>query len=195
MVAMRQTSQILTRLGPTWFRRWVVDHLPFKQVQDLKHVVDVLYDTSTQIIEDKKAALEKGELSVGKDIISILCTGATILPLTALTMSCLVKANMTASEEDRLPDEQIKGQMKCVCDHDPTLPVTDARYDSIMLFAATDTTSHMMAQVLQLLCEHPDVQEKVREEILASRNGQDIPYDQLHALPLLDAVCKETLRL
>ena len=80
MVAMRQTSQILIRLGPTWFRRWVVDHLPFKQVQDLKHVVDVLYATSTQIIEDKKAALENGELSVGKDIISILCMGATILP-------------------------------------------------------------------------------------------------------------------
>ena len=65
----------------------------------------------------------------------------------------------------------------------------------ILLFAATDTTSHMMAQVLQLLSEHPDAQHKVREEILASRGGQDIAYDQLHALPYLDAVCKETLRL
>lgn len=53
----------------------------------------------------------------------------------------------------------------------------------------------MMAQALQLLCEHPDIQEKVRQEILASRNGQHVAYDQLHALPLLDAVCKETLRL
>ncbi|KAI0720771.1 cytochrome P450 [Cerioporus squamosus] len=160
MVATRQASPLLTKLGPTWFRRWLVDHLPFKQVQDLKSVVDVLYDTSARIIEDKKAALEKGELAVGRDIISIL-----------------LKANMAANEEDRLPDEQIKGQM------------------NIMLFAATDTTSHVMAQALQLLCEHPDIQEKVRQEILASRNGQHIAYDQLHALPLLDAVCKETLRL
>lgn len=66
---------------------------------------------------------------------------------------------------------------------------------SILLFAATDTTSHLMAQVLQLLSEHPDAQEKVRREILASRSGQDIAYDQLSALPYLDAVCKETLRL
>ncbi|RDX47197.1 cytochrome P450 [Lentinus brumalis] len=160
MVAMRQASPLLTRLGPTWFRRWLVERIPFKQVRDLKHVVDVLYDTSARIIEDKKAALEKGEIAVGKDIISIL-----------------LKANMAAKEEDRLPDEQIKGQM------------------NIMLFAATDTTSHMMAQALQLLCEHPDIQEKVRQEILASRNGQHVAYDQLHALPLLDAVCKETLRL
>ena len=52
-----------------------------------------------------------------------------------------------------------------------------------------------MAQVLQLLSERPDWQEKVRQEILAARGGQDVAYDQLHALPLLDAVCKETLRL
>lgn len=72
MVAMRQASPLLTKLGPTWFRRWLVERIPFKQVQDLKHVVDVLYDTSARIIEDKKAALEKGEIAVGKDIISIL---------------------------------------------------------------------------------------------------------------------------
>ena len=53
----------------------------------------------------------------------------------------------------------------------------------------------MMAQVLQLLAEHPEWQEKVRKEILTARNGQDITYDQLHELPLLDAICKETLRL
>lgn len=53
----------------------------------------------------------------------------------------------------------------------------------------------MMAQVLQLLAEHPDIQDKVRSEILASRDGQDVAYDQLQSLPYLDAVCKETLRL
>ena len=73
MVAVRQFSPILTKLGPAWFRRWVVDHMPLKQVQDLKKVVDVLHDTSIRLVEQKKAALEKGEFSAGKDIISILC--------------------------------------------------------------------------------------------------------------------------
>ena len=66
---------------------------------------------------------------------------------------------------------------------------------STLLFAATDTTSHVMAQVLQLLAENPEVQKKLRKEILDSGSGQYIPYDQLHSLPYLDAVCKETLRL
>ncbi|KAM5531524.1 hypothetical protein V8D89_010179 [Ganoderma adspersum] len=160
MVAMRQASPILTSIGPAWFRRSIVDLLPIPQVQQLKHVVDVLHGTSIQIIGEKKAALANGEVSKDKDIISIL-----------------LRANMAAEEGERLPDEQIIGQM------------------SILLFAATDTTSHMMAQVLELLAAHPDIQEKVRSEILASRGGQDVAYDQLQSLPYLDAVCKETLRL
>ena len=111
-----------------------------------------------------------------------------------------VKANMAAAESERLPDEQIIGQMSYVppprvLPGTPSNSALSALRDRILLFAATDTTSHMMAQVLQLLSEHPDVQDKVRQEILASRSGQDIAYDQLSALPLLDAVCKETLRL
>ena len=106
---------------------------------------------------------------------------------------------MQANEAERLPDEQIIGQMSYVLslllvqhvDNQPGCSFSA----SILLFAATDTTSHLMAQVLQLLCEHPDIQDKLRHEILASRNGQDIAYDQLNALPYLDAICKETLRL
>ncbi|EJF57366.1 cytochrome P450 [Dichomitus squalens LYAD-421 SS1] len=160
MVAMRQASPILTSMGPARLRRWIVDLLPIPQVQQLKDVVDVLHDTSLRIIDEKKAALQRGDTAQGKDIIGIL-----------------LKANMAAAAEERLPDEQIIGQM------------------SILLFAATDTTSHLMAQVLQLLAEHPDVQQKVRAEIFVSGDGQDVAYDQLQALPYLDAVCKETLRL
>lgn len=72
MVAVRQASPILTSLGPAWFRRWIVDHLPFGQVQELKKAVDVLHDTSIRLVSQKKAALELGEFSAGKDIISIL---------------------------------------------------------------------------------------------------------------------------
>ena len=72
MVAMRQASPILTSLGPAWFRRLIVDLLPIPQVQQLKHVVDVLHNTSIQIIGDKKAALANGQVSKDKDIISIL---------------------------------------------------------------------------------------------------------------------------
>lgn len=63
------------------------------------------------------------------------------------------------------------------------------------IFAGMDTTSGALAHILHLLAEHPDVQTKLRAEILEAGNGQEIGYDQLVELPYLDAVCRETLRL
>lgn len=66
----------------------------------------------------------------------------------------------------------------------------------IIIFAAMDTTSNAMARTLQLLATHPDVQTKLRREIFdAKTGGRPLDYDQLHNLPYLDAVCRETLRL
>lgn len=64
-----------------------------------------------------------------------------------------------------------------------------------MLFGGTDTTSNSVARILQLLAEHQDIQEKLRNELLNASNGADIPYEQLSELPYLDTVCRETLRL
>lgn len=65
-----------------------------------------------------------------------------------------------------------------------------------MIFAAMDTTSNALSRVLHLLAINQDVQEKLREEIVsASQDGGDFSYDDLHNLPFLDAVCRETLRL
>jgi cytochrome P450 len=60
-----------------------------------------------------------------------------------------------------------------------------------------DTTSNALSRVLQLLSENPDIQTRLREEIREARqlHGADLQYDELVALPLLDAVCRETLRL
>lgn len=65
-------------------------------------------------------------------------------------------------------------------------------------FAAMDTTSNALSRTIWLLASHPDVQEKVRQEILDAldkNEGKDFSYDQLVSLPMLDAVCRETLRL
>ena len=64
-----------------------------------------------------------------------------------------------------------------------------------ILFAAMDTTSNAMSRTLQLLAQHPDIQERLRREVVEARTHGDLDYDQLHALPYLDAVCRETLRL
>lgn len=61
-----------------------------------------------------------------------------------------------------------------------------------------DTTSNVLSRILSLLATHPEVQDKLRREVmnaLDENDGQDFSYDQLVSLPLLDAVCRETLRL
>ena len=67
-------------LGPTWFRRAIVEMIPFKQVQRLKNVVDVMHKRSVEIVTEKKAALQRGDEALaqqvgeGKDVMSILRT-------------------------------------------------------------------------------------------------------------------------
>ena len=59
-----------------------------------------------------------------------------------------------------------------------------------------DTTSNGIVMTLSMLAQHPEAQQKLREEILeATADGEDLSYDTLVALPYLDAVCRETLRL
>ena len=64
-----------------------------------------------------------------------------------------------------------------------------------LTFAATDTTSGALARVLSLLSIHQDVQNKLRQEITMARKSGDLNYDELVALPYLDAICRETLRV
>ncbi|KAG1901359.1 cytochrome P450 [Suillus fuscotomentosus] len=64
----------------------------------------------------------------------------------------------------------------------------------VLLLAGYETTSIGLTWALIELSRHPDVQTRLREELLAF--GPDPTYDQLKAnLPYLDAVVHETLRL
>ncbi|PPR07488.1 hypothetical protein CVT26_013457, partial [Gymnopilus dilepis] len=155
----------LAKVGTPRFRRWVVERLRIPEVAQGRHIVDTLYQTSIEIYESKKKSLDDELLKLGrgKDVISIL-----------------MKANLAASEKDRLSEEEVLSQI------------------TTLTFAATDTTSSALSRILHLLAQHKDVQERLRTEIKKARedNGdEDLPFDVLDALPYLDAVCRETLRL
>jgi hypothetical protein len=97
----------------------VVDHLPFKSITQLRDVVDVMHNTSVGIYDAKKRALEEGDETVkgqsegGRDIMSLLSTfDCNISPVVACQrLVPLVMANMAASEEDKLPDAEVLGQV------------------------------------------------------------------------------------
>ena len=64
------------------------------------------------------------------------------------------------------------------------------------LFAGYDTTGTALAYACYHLSKNPDVQEKLRNEILAiaGDDSDDLTYDQIQAIPYLDQVVHETLR-
>ncbi|EKM59451.1 uncharacterized protein PHACADRAFT_249950 [Phanerochaete carnosa HHB-10118-sp] len=152
---------------PSSVRNLLAPLLPFQRFRRLREIIGAMDRHSRSIFHEKKAALEKGDnaalqqVGEGRDIMSIL-----------------MKANMEASDEDKLPEDELIGQI------------------TTLVFAATDTTSNALSRIFQLLAEHQDVQDKMRAELVeASPSGEDIPYDTLVALPYIDAVCRETLRL
>ncbi|TFK40021.1 cytochrome P450 [Crucibulum laeve] len=158
---------IASKIGTPRFQRWVVDMIPWKAVHDLRDILDVMDSTSSEILTTKQKALEEGgealsqQVAGGKDLMSIL-----------------LRANIEASEEERLAEKEILGQI------------------STFTFAAMDTTSGALSRILHVLSTYPDAQRRLRQEILdAAADKEEIPYDTLVNLPFLDAVCRETLRL
>ncbi|KAF9236434.1 cytochrome P450 [Melanogaster broomeanus] len=152
----------LVKIGPPSFRKYIVKNAPWKLVREISSVVDVMDKTCIDVFEAKKKALAEGDEAVvqqvdqGKDIMSIL-----------------LRENTAASEEDRLSDAELLGQMG---DHGHDL--------------------RALSRILLTLAQHPDVQEKVREEYKQAKAEKgELDYDDLVNLPYLDAVCRETLRL
>ncbi|KAI0050383.1 cytochrome P450 [Auriscalpium vulgare] len=148
---------------PARFLRGVATSLPWPRLHRVIGIVDVMSSNAKKVFEDKKSLLDKGDLETvnqigeGNDIISVL-----------------LKANMSASDDDKLPEEEVLAQMNC-----------------------TDTTSSALSRILYLLAENKDVQSKLREELIEARTaaGGEIGYDELSALPYLEAVCRESLRV
>ncbi|KAL5520217.1 hypothetical protein ACEPAG_9430 [Sanghuangporus baumii] len=165
---LRQFLPFFSSFGPAWLRRVIVSILPIKRVQRLREIVTVMDKTVRAIYAEKCSRLKAGDsavqaqLSEGRDITSIL-----------------LRENMKSTEEDKLSDEEILGQM------------------STLIFAGQDTTSAAFTRILQTLAEHPHAQTRLRDELLEvlTLARGDLDYDALHMLPFMDAVVRETLRL
>ncbi|KAJ2929646.1 hypothetical protein H1R20_g7436, partial [Candolleomyces eurysporus] len=168
LVARMIVLPLVYGVGTPKFQRAVVNILPWKALHDLRDMIDTIHNTSVEIVNKTKQALTEGKagserrIGRGKDIMSIL-----------------IKANMEASEEDRLPESEIIAQI------------------STLTFAAMDTTSNALSRILHILSLHPEVQDRLRQEIREARSkaGGDLDYETLSSLPYMDAVCRETLRV
>ena len=113
----------------------------------------------------------------------------------------LVRANMEAKEEDRLPQREILGQIRFGIlafsqDIDMMTDPALSPHPSTFVFAGHDTTTNATTRILDQLAKRPDYQARLREEVTSARREHgDLDYDMLMSLPFLDAVCRETLRI
>jgi cytochrome P450 len=66
-----------------------------------------------------------------------------------------------------------------------------------MLLAGEDTTANTLAWMIYLLSRHPEAMQRARREVRAVIGAQALPtqYEQLSALPFVEACAHETMRL
>ncbi|KZT72982.1 cytochrome P450 [Daedalea quercina L-15889] len=165
----------LKAIGPAWFRRRIVGIIPHKGLQKMKDVVDTATRKSVEIYEAKNQQGEEEtsrQVAEGKDILNIL-----------------MRANMAASKDDKLSEDELTAQMTC-----ETLWLILPSY-RIFLFAATDTTSNSMVRIFERLAQNEGIQSRLRTEVIKAQSAGRLSYDDLMRLPILDAVIRETLRV
>ncbi|THH32676.1 hypothetical protein EUX98_g1523 [Antrodiella citrinella] len=158
---------LVSWIGTAAFQRRVLEMLPLPSLQRTIQIIDTMENKSKEILAQKRALLSQGDMALEQQV----GEGKDI-------MSVLLRENMQASGDEKMSDTELLGHM------------------TALIFAAMDTTSGALAHILQVLSEHPDAQEKLRQEIKTARGDQEyIEYDELMNLPYLEAVCRETLRL
>ncbi|KAF9445892.1 cytochrome P450 [Macrolepiota fuliginosa MF-IS2] len=170
LALVRQFAPFLVRLGPPWLRRKLVEWIPNDAVQKLKGMSDVMHGKAKEILELKYQELEdnpdaENEAREGR-LKDII--------------SALVKANESAPEGERLSENELTGQM------------------TVLIFGAQDTTSSALSRILWQLSIRIDVQERIRKEAQECQrqsSAHRLSYEDIMALPWLDAVIKESLRL
>ncbi|EIW62555.1 cytochrome P450 [Trametes versicolor FP-101664 SS1] len=146
--------------------------IPNPRLKKVEEAADVINRVGSKLVTDQKAATAQAAAEKHvqgperKDL-----QGRDLLTL-------LIKANMATDIPDnqKMTDEDVISQI-------PTF-----------LIAGHETTSTSTTWALYAFCKHPEVQRKLREELLAVENETPTMED-FNALPYLDGVIRETLRL
>ncbi|KAJ8489630.1 hypothetical protein ONZ51_g2815 [Trametes cubensis] len=169
--------QLFSVTPPLSLYRLLMDNLPFldffpdRRARAVRRAQATMRRIGMELIQDRKAAVLREVTGQRGTIDKKDLPGKDLLTL-------LIKANMATDipEHKRLSDEEVLSQI-------PTF-----------LVAGHETTSTAAAWFLFALTQSPDVQSKLREELLAV-DTESPTMEQLTSLTYLDHVVRETLRL
>ncbi|TFK96159.1 cytochrome P450 [Pterulicium gracile] len=144
----------------------LVQYMPTREYTRFRHFVELAKNTAREHIKEKADVILMEDEKENKDVLSLL-----------------VRANKDEEAKHKMNDDEILCQM------------------STIILAGHDTTANTMAWTLYELSKHQDVQTALRDEIMDARKEHGIADDDplstqmLDALPLLNAVIKETSRM
>jgi len=162
------------KMEPVWLRRFLakaVTYLPWSAPREFNKACDVMHPVYQDLLEGKKQLYREGGMSALEES----ATNGKDL------MTILFQLNWEAEKQNRLPDDVVIANMGSV------------------VHGAQETTSGAMSRFISLLALNPDLQSRMRDELRAARakkgNEEDFDFNELNSLPLMDAVCRETLRL
>ncbi|KAI0056932.1 cytochrome P450 [Artomyces pyxidatus] len=151
------------------FLRFIAACIPSADLHYIIKLSDITKGGLQRLFQAKKEMLARGDAA---ELMNQISEGKDII-------NTLMRENAESADEYKIEDDEIKAQMHA------------------LVAAATDTTSVSLARLAQVLAQHPEWQEKLRQELneaVASR-GEELGYDELFELPYLEAVTRETWRL
>ena len=145
---------------------------------------------ANQLIQEKKQKIQEdegsGKAHSGRDLLSLLRMFflAISLLLSFLTLIVVSNAATDLPPEQRISDEDILHNI------------------NTFMFAGSDTTSLALTWTLLLLAKHQPIQDQLRAELCSMPRPDNLGdeavlahYQELAALPLLEKVCRESLRI
>ncbi|KAH9067862.1 cytochrome P450 [Lactarius vividus] len=156
----------IVRIGTPRFRGFLAKIAPHPNIRKLREIIYILYNTNKSIYQQRVHDIVQAEKIGGAEN-----TGKDMV-------SVLIQQNRGVDAVYKLSDDELISQM------------------GTLIYAGHDMTSVALSRIFHVLSLNQERQERLRLELMDARvQRRDISYDRLMALPYLDAVCKETLRL
>ncbi|CAG8709696.1 7468_t:CDS:2, partial [Racocetra persica] len=132
--------------------------------------------------------------------------GANVRFMNAVKTIRRISEELVREREDKLAEGELKGKdlltliitMNATLPNDEKVSNEEIKYQIMTFLAAGHhTTSQSLSWTLYLLSKHPEIQDRLREELVQAFPDPNFQptYDEIEHLKYLDSVVKETLRI
>ncbi|KAJ6622971.1 cytochrome P450 [Mycena sp. CBHHK59/15] len=161
------------KMQPVWLRRILASVATslWPVASRFKAAIEVMQPIYVKIYNSRIKAVEEG----GSAAMAESPAGGKDL------LTSMVQANWDADQADQMPAHTVLANMGSI------------------VHGGQETTSSALARLLSMFAADPDLQNKLRVELQEAKAkkapGEDLDFNELENLPLLDAVVREMLRV